>query len=307
VGTAERHAPSLWNVAYQRWFFWDGRVDSLWAQFVVPLEHPRAMGFARTKLVDLIRRDGRLRDAYERVFGPLPDWPGQATPRTTPEDRRAVDAVVANVGKAVAAYQRKLVSRRAPFDVFVEGLRTNDPRKLGALAASAQRGLKRFVTTAECRLCHVGPNFSDGEFHNLGLPLPGGGEPNDPGRFRGAALVRDHEFNALSRHSDGPDSPAARRLQRLAPANESWGAFKTPTLRNVARTAPYMHTGQFASLREVLRFYSTLEGQVRANHHQEQILMPLNLSDREIDDIIAFLESLTDERIDPALLKPLPR
>jgi cytochrome c peroxidase len=106
--------------------------------------------------------------------------------------------------------------------------------------------------------------------------------------------------------SDAPDGERARTLERLARGPETYAQLRTPSLRNVARTAPYMHQGQLATLHDVLHFYSTLEGQVPTGHHEETILEPLQLTPEEQSDLEAFLESLTDESLDPALLAPLP-
>ena len=221
------------------------------------------------------------------------------------QDREAVNRIFANLGKAIAAYERKLVSRRSPFDRFAEGLATGDVERMNAaLSPSAQRGLELFISPrAGCTLCHNGPNFSDGEFHSIGVPPAGGGLPTDPGRYVGVEVLRRDPFNALGSFSDAPDGSTAARTGSIANGPHNWGNFKTPTLRNVARTAPYMHQGQFATLDEVLHYYSTLEGAVQLDHHQEQILKPLQLSEQEREDLRAFLESLTDEGIDPALLE----
>lgn len=331
-----RHTPSLWNVAYQRWLFWDGRSDSLWAQAVHPIEHPDEMGATRTAVARRVFRDPPLRAAYENLFGPMPDlddprrFPPDAGHASRPAagsdaawlsmrdpDRAAVNRVIANLGKALAAYQRRLLSRRSPFDLFVEGLRENNPEKHAALSPAAQRGLRLFVGRGQCRTCHSGPNFSDGEFHDIGIPNPpaAAGDspdaaptPRDPGRYEGARQLLADPFNAAGEFSDDRGGQAADRIHGLVLRSDTWGQLRTPSLRNVARTPPYMHRGQFATLRDVLRFYSTLEGQVSppAHHAHETLLQPAALSDADTDDLLAFLESLTDECIDPSLKQPLP-
>lgn len=287
----DRNVPSLWNVAYNRWFFWDGRADSLWSQALQPIENPREHGFTRLESVRRILAVPALREGYARVFGPLPD----------PSDRAAVDRAFANLGKAIAAYERNLVSRRSPFDLFAEGLRTGDAAKMAALSPAARQGLKLFVGRANCRLCHSGPNFTDGEFHNIGI-APLRGSPS-PGRFAAIDEVRRDPYNMKGPFSDDPSS-GAKKLDYLAKLQETWGQFKTPTLRNVAKSAPYMHQGQFKSLQEVVRFYSTLQGRVPAGHSEPFVLVPLMLSPDELAALVAFLESLTDESIDARLLKP---
>ncbi len=324
LGPVERNTLSLWNVAYNRWFYWDGRADSLWAQALNPIERPNELGGSRLRCAHLIGEDQALRRSYEALFGPLPDladpvrFPPAARPvpkdpedaghqawlSMSEDDREAVDRIFTNLGKAIAAYERKLVSRRSPFDRFAEGVAAGDPELMdAALSPSAQRGLKLFISPrAGCTLCHSGPNFSDGEFHSIGVPPRDGGLPRDPGRYVGADVVRRDPFNALGPFSDAPAGAAAERTGSIANGPHNWGQFKTPSLRNVARTAPYMHQGQFATLDDVLHYYSTLEGAVQLDHHQEQILKPLQLTAQEREDLRAFLESLTDEGIDAHLL-----
>lgn len=324
LGTAERHTPSLWNVGFQRWYFWDGRADTLWGQAVQPLENPVEMGSSRTALARLIAGDAALRAQYEEVFGALPDeldapsLPAHARPvpedpahaharaweALAPERRAAVEHVAVRCFKALAAYQRRLVSARAPFDVFAEGLRDGDAARQAALSQSAQRGAKLFVGRANCRTCHTGPNFSDGEFHDIGIAPLGGGRARDSGRFGGLQRLLADPFNSAGLHSDAREGEKARALESLVVGPQSWGEFKTPSLRNVARTAPYMHQGQFARLEDVVHFYSTLEGMLPAGHHAESILAPLDLSAQEREDLLEFLRSLTDEAVDPALLGP---
>jgi len=319
----ERNVPTLWNVAFNRWFFWDGRADSLWSQALKPLENPKEHGGTRLQYVHLVARDPALKLAYEEVFGPMFDFgdparfPAAGGPFVLPagsplrtgwtsmrdDDRVAVNRVFSNLGKAIAAYERNLVTRRSPFDVFVEGLRSGDRSKLSALSPDARLGLKLFVGTANCRLCHGGPNFSDGEFHNIGIPPTLGGPT--PDRFAAIDDVRGDEFNTRGLYSDDR-ALGEKKLAYLVKLQDAWGQVKTPGLRNVARTGPYMHQGQFKTLPEVVRFYSTLQGMAQAGHHERAILAPLNLTAKESAALVAFLESLTDEQIDDRLLKPLP-
>lgn len=323
IGTLRRNTMSLWNVGYERWFFWDGRADTLWAQALIPIEHPDEMGGDRMAIAHLIAGDPHLRHAYEQTFGSMPQltdesrFPKHARPvssgsahphqrawdEMTPVDRDSVNRVFVNVGKAIAAYERRLVSRDSPFDRFVEGLVAGDRAAQDALSSAAKRGLKMFVGDANCRLCHSGPTFSDHGFHNNGLPGLAGGMPTDPGRFDALRSIVVGEFSSNGPYSDAREGETADRLRYLTRTPELWGAFKTPTLRNVARTGPYMHAGQMSSLREVVEFYSTLEGQVRVGHHQEVILQPLRLTEQEADDLLAFLEALTGRLSDEALVR----
>jgi hypothetical protein len=225
-----------------------------------------------------------------------------------PGDRDAVDRVFARVGKALAAYQRQIVARRAPFDVFVEGLREGDPVKLAALGSDAVRGLKLFVGRGNCHLCHGGPTFSDLEFHDIRLPLSGAGALEDLGRQGAWRALLGDPFGGTGVHSDDPEH-GRDKTGHLVSNDEMYGAFKTQSLRNVAVTAPYMHRGHFASLEEVVQHYSEMkERPPRRTHHgdsnPETILVPLNLDEREAADLMAFLQSLTDTDLDPRLTRP---
>ncbi len=326
LAAGRRNSLSLWNVGHQRWFYWDGRVDSLWAQALNPIENPVEMGGSRLQVAHLMHDDPQLRAAYEVCFGPLPplgqrgrfppqggsrsadpaDPSGQAWLAMEPADRLLVNQVFSNVGKALAAYERRLQSHQSAFDRFAEALRSGDTAGQEVLSDAAKRGMKLFVGRGNCRLCHSGPNFSDGEFHNIGVPPLHGGLPRDAGRYAGIDVVLADPFNGLGVHSDAPESATARKLKFLTNTPDNWGRFRTPSLRNVARTAPYMHQGQFKTLREVLQYYSTLEGFMQMAHHRETILVPLDLSDREADDLAAFLEALTDEGLPEGLGGPPP-
>ena len=169
------------------------------------------------------------------------------------------------------------------------------------------RGLDLFLGRANCGLCHSGPNFSDGEFHNNALPTIHGGEARDPGRFDGARVVASSPFNAAGPHSDQPDGPAALRVRQLRQSSESWGEFRTPSLRNLGRRAPFMHQGQLPDLASVIEFYSELTGATGRGHHQEQVLAPLRLSVSEKADLEAFLLALEGEQAPQDLLSPPSR
>ena len=168
---------------------------------------------------------------------------------------------------------------------------TNRGDGAGLLTDSERRGLELFFGEAECWECHAGPLLSDGEFHNIGTPVPDG-LPRDPGRYDGADLVVRDRFNAAGRYSDDPEGSQAIVSRGVRRDPLQWGAFRTPSLRNVARTPPYMHDGSMPDLESVVRFYSTLEGAVQLDHHQETVLSPLDLDDRELADLVAFLGAL---------------
>jgi cytochrome c peroxidase len=322
-----RNTPSLLNVAFNHWFFWDGRADSLWSQALQPLEGRREAGGDRLHIAHLVAADAALSAAYERVFAPLPPladaarFPAHARPDPDPQspiarawqamapaDRTAVNRVFSNLGKAIEAYERKLISGASPFDAYVEGLRTGDPEKQAALSPAAVRGLKAFVGAANCAACHTGPALSDGEFHNLGLPLLPG-EEEDRGRAAGMAPLRANIFNAAGPFSDEPSGTVARRLEFLPPPQSQLGAFKTPSLRNVALTAPYMHDGRFANLAQVLEFYAqggaASRGALVGTRDATLNLVP-HLTPEQSADLVAFLMALTGTPPPPALTEPPP-
>jgi cytochrome c peroxidase len=285
AGDPPRHTPSLWNVASRRWLFWDGRADSLWAQAIQALENPRELDADRLALARLLRDDAELARAYAEAFGPLP--------RTLDDEQ--IERVLVNAAKALAAFERTMVSGPTPFDTFVAGLRDGDPAKLAALSPGARRGLALFVGRGGCVLCHSGPHFTDEEFHNDTVP-PRADLPFDPGRQRGIEIVRSDPHNGGGASSDARDEVARRaavdKLGFLA-TGHALGEFRTPSLRNVARTAPYMHQGQVATLDDVIEFYSTFSGAAPSIGHVERLLKPLRLTPEEKTDLKAFLESLS--------------
>lgn len=278
------------------------------------------MGGGRVSAANVVTEDPKLRPQYEAVFGELLElsdrrrFPPSARPAESPvssaalpgtpaaawktmaaEDQLAVNRVFANIGKALAAYQRTIVTRDSPFDQYVRWLRDRDESGKDAISPAAQRGLQLFVGRANCRSCHSGPNFTDGEFHAVRVPPLGGGPPTDAGRYLGIQLLKADFFNAASEFSDDKSESARRRLETVRESPDLWGLYKTPTLRNVALTAPYMHQGQFATLRDVMRHYSKFENALPLGHHARELtLQPLNLSEAEMNELIAFLESLSD-------------
>ena len=327
LAAGTRNTPSLLNAALNHWFFWDGRADSLWSQALQPLEGPREAGGDRLHIAHLVADDAALSAAYQRVFGELPPladtarFPPHARPdpdprssmaeawqAMAPADRTEIDRVFSNIGKAIEAYERKLIGGASPFDTYVEGLRTGDPAKEAALSPAAARGLKLFVGAANCHTCHTGPALSDGEFHNLGLPLLPGEEP-DRGRAAGMTLLHADIFNAAGPFSDEPTEIAKQRLETLPPPKSQLGAFKTPSLRNVALSAPYMHDGRFATLPEVLEFYAqgkpASHGRLVGTRDLTLNLVP-RLTPEQRSDLVAFLGALTGAPLPAALTEPPP-
>jgi cytochrome c peroxidase len=323
VGT--RNTPTLLNAAYNHWFFWDGRADSMWAQVLQVIENPREFGGDRLAVAHTIYDDDALRRAYERLFGKLPDlsdsqrFPAHARPDAPTQsatarewsamsaaDRDACNRIFSNVGKAIAAYERHLVNYDSPFDRYARALRSGDGPGQSLLSPAAKRGLKLFVGRGQCELCHSGPNFTDGQFHNVGLPVRAG-TVLDTGREQGIRELKANPFNAAGRYSDQQHGPNAKRLEFLPAPDAMRGAFKTPTLRNVARTAPYLHDGRFATLRQVVQFYADGKAASRGKRVGEREgtlnLVP-HFTPAEVMDLVAFLKTLDSTALPPALTRP---
>jgi cytochrome c peroxidase len=329
LGVGRRHTPTLLNAAHHRWFNWDGRRDSLWAQAIEAMERPHEMGSNRMAIAHLVLRDPELGRAYSAVFGPVPelsaDAPRNARPQheddpadadhphvrawatVSDEDRHAANRIISNLAKAIAAYQRLLVSGDSRFDRFVHGLKTGDAESLAALSARELRGAELFANTAGCWQCHHGPLLSDFEFHNVLAPVAGGAGalPDDPGRFAGTRMLLADPFNAAASYADAADSPAKQRLATLEHSPSFWGAFKTPSLRNVARTGPYFHNGQMPDLLSVVQHYNTFEHAPRAGHgHRDPLLQPLGLPDEDLAALVAFLGTLNGRPVPAELCEP---
>jgi len=231
-----RSAPASINRVFSSAQFWDGRAATLEAQSVGPFTNPIEHGFAnydvmRAKMMKI----AGYRKLFKQAFG---------------DDNITID----NVGRAIASFQRTILSGNSPADRFDQG------QEAGAISAEAQHGLLLFREKARCTKCHSGFNFTDEKFHNLGL----GWDDNkvDLGRY----MVTKNA--------------------------EDIGAFKTPTLREVARSAPYTHDGRFKTLEEVVNFYN--QGGVK-NPHQDPLIIPLELTDEEKRDLVQFLHTLNGE------------
>jgi cytochrome c peroxidase len=282
LAAVDRNTPTVLDAALQRWFAWDGRSDSIWSQAVKAILDPREMGAHARHVAGVVRGDPTLACLYESVYGARPG---------ADDERVLVDAA-----KALAAFVETLRSGRTAFDEFRDALARGDQSAAARYPRAARRGLRIFVGPGNCRLCHVGPHFSNGEFHDVGVPFVAAPGRVDAGRHEGIKVLRADRFNLLGAWSDDATGTAATKTRHVEPQHANFGQFKTPSLRNVALTAPYMHDGRLATLRDVVRHYSTLDME-RIHTHGEQLLRPLRLSETEIDYLVAFLETLTDPRV----------
>ncbi len=318
VGTGSRRAMPIVGAGHGPWLFWDGRKDSLWAQALGPLEDGAEHGTNRTRVAQLVA--SHYRPDYESLFGPLPrldGLPADAGPKGSAAEqaawaavdtrrREAVSRVFANIGKAIAAYEKSLQHAPTRLDGYVDAVLRGDAAARNLLQADEARGLRLFIGKAQCVSCHNGPLFSDQQFHNTGVPPRDAARP-DRGRAAATAAVRGDEFNCLGPFSDArPEQCQELRFMVTDdPALE--GAFKTPGLRGVAGRPPYMHAGQISTLEQVVRHYVAAPhaavGHSELTHrhadtatatHAERA--PIELSDAEIADLVRFLGTLSAPR-----------
>jgi cytochrome c peroxidase len=276
----DRNTPTVLDVARHRWFSWDGRADNLWSQSAKPIVDAREMGASARHAARLVATDPALACLYSRAFG------RPVTAAASDEE------ALADVGKALAAFVERLGTGRSAFDELREALAQADAAAAARYPPSARRGLRIFMGKGNCRLCHVGPAFTDGEFHDVGVPYLVAPGRVDAGRYAGLGILRADRLNLLGPYNDDRSDASAIKTRHVERQQANWGQFKTPSLRNVALTAPYMHDGRYPRLRDVVRHYSELDME-RIHAHGEQLLRPLRLSDAESDDLVAFLETLT--------------
>ena len=258
-----RNTPSLLNVQLQHWFGWDGANDSLWSQSIRPMLDVREMRSDAAHVAQALRDDETLKRLYALAFGHAP-----------PADN---ETALVDAGKALAAYQETLASDRTPFDAFRDALVRGDGAAAQRYPVAAQRGLRLFIGRGQCIACHAGANFSDGEFHRSPIvsKLPDG--TDDIGRALGLKKLLANPYARNGRFNDEINAAPTPASQ---PAEA--GAFRTPSLREVSATAPYMHDGSIANLCDALQRHAAIEGRP----------MPaLALAERR--DVVAFLRTLS--------------
>ncbi len=303
LGRSARNTMSLVGAAYSPWFYWDGRKDSQWAQALSPMEDPGEHGANRMRVARLLVEAPIYRDLYWKAFGIPPDFsdgarfPADAGPIPATQwlaawdgmqdaDREQTNTVFANAGKALAAYERKLLPGPSRFDAYVDAVLDGDDATAGEFTADEAAGLRLFIGKGRCLECHNGPLFTNNEFHNTGLLPPAGSVP-DQGRSRVLALLRQDPFNCIGAFSDAnPDQCVEFAFMRTGP--ELLGGMRTPSLRNLGGTAPYMHKGQLLTLAAVLAHYN--EAPLALIGHNEA--EPLGLGGAELRQLEAFLLTL---------------
>ncbi len=258
-----RNTPSLLNTRLQHWFGWDGANDSLWSQSIRPMLDAREMRSDAAHVAQALRDDETLKRLYALAFG-----------RAPPADD---ETALVDAGKALAAYQETLTSERTPFDAVRDALVRGDGAAAERYPAAAQRGLRLFIGRGQCIACHAGPNFSDGEFHRSLIVSKLHDGTDDSGRTLGLEKLLASPY-ARNRHFNDEVNAARGPASRPSEA----GAFRTPGLREVSATAPYMHDGSIANLCDATQPHATLEGRP----------MPaLALAERR--DVVAFLRTLS--------------
>ena len=318
VGTTARRTMPIAGTARSPWLFWDGRTDSQWAQALGPLESAVEHGGDRTQYAHVIA--AHYRDDYEAVFGRLPaidGTPAHAGPvadssraaawrRMSASGQDDISRVYANIGKAIAAYERRIGFTPSRFDRYVEAeLAGRVHTTADALSPDEEAGLRLFIGKANCSTCHNGALFTDNHFHNTGVPASTSVAAVDSGRAVGARQVVASEFSCTSRYSDAKPEDCDELRFAVTEGDELLRAYKTPSLRGVAERAPYMHAGQLATLADVVAHYD--RATAAPFGHSE--LKPLRLSDTEKRQIIAFLRTLSGPLEAPAgyLDAPAPR
>jgi len=279
VGT--RNSPTIVNAAYNRTQFWDGRSPTLEDQALHPFVNPVEMAMpSHDALLEIVRADRDYVREFRRVFGV-----------------RADEIRIEHVTQAIAAFERTQIAGDSPFDRWYFGGDEN------AVSDAAKRGFEVFLTDGRCVSCHTIEQdhalFTDHLFHNIGV-----GVNAMQGRIEELAKA----FLVAKR--EGIDVDVAvlsdadtSHLGRFAVTGDlsEIGAFKTPTLRNVALTAPYMHDGSLATLREVVEHYNNggvLPAGAPVNPFLAGGIRPLGLTEQQIDDLVAFMESLTSPQFE---------
>ena len=225
----ERNTPTAWNSSKFKFLFWDGRAKSLEEQAVGPIENPKEMGETIENVLAKLNKNEEYKKIFKNIFGT--DYINR------------LQLVI-----SITDFEKTLVSSDSDYDRYITGVPM-------ALSASALNGFNLFYGKAMCAECHKGHDFTDNDFHNIGLTIT-----NDVGRAKISGTSKDTR------------------------------KFKTPSLREVEKTAPYFHNGQFQTLEQVVAYYVAGGGE---DTYKDPLKQPLNLNDKEQKDLIEFLKSLS--------------
>jgi cytochrome c peroxidase len=263
-----RNTPALANLRLQRWYGWGGASDSLWMASLRPMLDAREIGADAARVAHVVRTGDGLACRYRRSFGASP---------TVHDD----ETVMVNVAQAIAAFVDRLTTGRTRFDDFRDALARGDADAAADYPRAARAGAEWFVGKGRCAVCHSGPNFSDGAFHATAVDSDA--RPADAGREAGLAAWRSSPYNQFGRFGIARRRPVEAGS---AIGDTEWrDRFRTPSLRNVAVTAPYMHDGSVDTLFDAVR---------HARHDAPTGTAALPLSTQETHDVVAFLQTLTD-------------
>jgi cytochrome c peroxidase len=315
-----RNALPIVNSSFYKWTNWAGRFDSQWSLPLAVAENAKIMKSTRLSIAHMLWN--KYKADYDAIF-PVPldaaldpaaadaaRFPASGKPKAAPgdpdgawegmapADQAIVNRIFANYGKAIAAYVRLVVSRNAPFDKFVAG-------DANAIDLSAKRGLKVFLGKGKCASCHAGPDFTDNDFHDIGVPQTGPHVPaTDLGRFTDVAGLLASPFNTNGTYSD---NTSTGKLTNVAQTADLTGRFRTKGLRGLSTSAPYMHSGQFATLPEVVDFYDKGGGDPPDGGAKDPKLSALGLSAEDKTDLVAFLKSLDGDPVPMTLVTDTSR
>lgn len=286
----DRNTQALWNLGGLRWYGWSGDTDNLWAQSLTPIVNEDEHGHTMASLQYALTGSPR-KDAYEEIFGPI-------------AEEAPVETLV-NIAKILAAYLETLKTGKTSFDLFRDALERGDMGAAGTYPQDAQRGLQIFLGVGRCAFCHSGPRFSNGEFHDAGVPYfvePG---RVDLGRTGGLEALAQSLFTLDGAHSDDPSKSGAWAARSVRFQHANFGMFRVPTLRGAAHTAPYMHDGSFPDLDSVLDHYNNIDLE-RLHTDGESILRPLRLTRADLVDLLAFITTLSDDEVSSPGSSSLP-
>lgn len=252
-----RNAPTLINTAYAKYLFWDGRAKTLEQQAEFPIMSPFEMNQNLDFIEEEIRIVPEYREAFKKIFGQ--------------------DVNIKLIAKAIAAFERTLISKNAPIDRYLRGDKT-------ALSEEAKKGLEIFKGKARCIECHYGAYMTDEKFHALMVPENPRYE-NDP-KF----IVTRRYVAKINKFPGYMDIKEDLGRYFKTKNKRDYRAFKTPSLREISKTAPYMHNGIFKTIDEVIEFFNKGGGQ------GNKVLKPLNLTEDEKKALKTFLvEALTGQ------------
>ena len=290
IALLDRNTQGLHDLALHRWYGWDGGADSLWAASLRPLLDPREMGASAATVAAAIRQRPELASLLAQARAAA--GAGARAPHASPDDADLVDAA-----KAIGAWLRTLRSPPTAFDAYRDALARDDAAAAARYPAAALRGLRLFIGEARCHFCHVGPAFSNGEFHDIGIPfMPAPGRV-DPGRHAGLQRLLRDRHNLIGPFADppapgtAPGRDPALRTRTVVMQHRHFGEWRTPGLRGLSASAPYMHDGRLPSLEAVIDHYDRIDTE-RLHADGESLLRPLRLSPRQRADLLAFLRSL---------------